>query len=1163
MLEMHDSASSSSSASKAHLLAAYHTALKTHLEATPKVAAASAPEKELVVESLDVGALDESASRIFRAMTDFYAQREARLFDELLFKYRHGSQTDALKFLQERIENTQKSPNEIKSSDERAWDLQHVAHLQRIEQLLARKVASDAEVCASMMEPVEEVTPVATLSPAAAQSVTNAVPTAKKTRLKVKKNTASDATPVPPNASSAGLQLLSDAEEESATTAAASSGDFADDSHPSATSTPFLRGRLSGFIPVAATPEELRDVYLLIVRKFVPRAARLMREGSAAKQAYLKKLASVLQRESRRARTKSFEPSQKDIVARCKRIAKEIASFWKRNEKDEKEARKRAEKDELERRKKDEEMRESNRQAKKLNFLITQTELYSHFVAKKTAAMSGTTAVTPTTPAASASIDFDATTDEALHEKARQTAAEAVHRMREKTKIFDASVAAGRQIAEEEASPSPLKTSPTSPDATAVTQPRLLTCRLKEYQLKGLGWLASLYEQGINGILADEMGLGKTVQSISLMAHLAEKHGIWGPFLVVTPASTLHNWQQEVTKFMPTLKVLPYWGSVSDRAMLRKYWNVKKLGVASAPFHVLVTSYQLIVSDEKHFKRLKWQYMILDEAQAIKSSSSQRWKTLLSINCRNRLLLTGTPIQNSMQELWALLHFIMPTLFDSHEEFSEWFSKEIESHAEQKSSLNETQLARLHMILKPFMLRRIKKDVENELAAKIEIEIPCSLTSLQIKMYEKIKGKTSIEEMLDRVINEFDSSDSASVVPFRSSSGGGHHGNGGFSVKDKTLMNLMMQLRKVCNHPELFDRVEVKTPFVFGAPNPDADGCVAVGGPLANPLDMLLPRSALRVRAKTQWAENHCLLHHESESVHSSLSVASPIVESIFDSVAAVKRSFHEAFCDEISVLFSSLPQLYFPKAIAQAPKCQVNDVNFVQHEKHQNFIVWNLPRTENILQTAKEAQEHVCIRRTPLSSIAFPDTQDLIAKSGKMLVLDKLLPTLKAEGHRVLIYFQMTKMIDIMEEYLTYKKYQYLRLDGSCKISDRRDMVADFQSKNDIFIFLLSTRAGGLGINLTAADTVIFYDSDWNPTVDQQAMDRAHRLGQTKQVTVYRLITKNTIEERIMQRAKQKGEIHKLVVAAGAENASSTAAAAAKVSDASDACASTAVSSS
>ena len=193
--------------------------------------------------------------------------------------------------------------------------------------------------------------------------------------------------------------------------------------------------------------------------------------------------------------------------------------------------------------------------------------------------------------------------------------------------------------------------------------------------------------------------------------------------MVIAPASTLHNWHQEIVRFAPTLKVLPYWGTVKDRQILRTFWNPSRLSQQDSPFHVLVTSYQIVVTDEKYFKRLKWQYMILDEAHAIKSSTSARWRTLLNFNCRNRLLLTGTPIQNSMQELWALLHFIMPTLFDSHDEFSEWFSKDIESHAENKGSLNEHQLTRLHMILKPFMLRRIKDEVKDELGEKVLIAV--------------------------------------------------------------------------------------------------------------------------------------------------------------------------------------------------------------------------------------------------------------------------------------------------------------------------------------------------------------------------------------------------------------------------------------------------------
>ena len=308
-------------------------------------------------------------------------------------------------------------------------------------------------------------------------------------------------------------------------------------------------------------------------------------------------------------------------------------------------------------------------------------------------------------------------------------------------------------------------------------QPKMFQGSLKSYQLKGMNWISNLYDEGINGILADEMGLGKTVQSIAFLVHIAERYGIWGPFLVISPASTLHNWQQELARFVPSFKVIPYWGSPQERKILRKFWDTRNLHTPDASFHVVVTSYQLIVTDFKYFNRIKWQYMVLDEAQAIKSSSSARWKMLLTFNCRNRLLLSGTPIQNSMAELWALLHFIMPTLFDSHEEFNEWFSKDIESHAENKTGIDEKHLSRLHMILKPFMLRRVKKDVENELSDKIEIMMYCPLTNRQRMLYQALKRKISIDDLL------YSGSSSASA-----------------QTATTTLMNLVMQFRKVSNN---------------------------------------------------------------------------------------------------------------------------------------------------------------------------------------------------------------------------------------------------------------------------------------------------------------------------------------------------------------------------
>lgn len=206
---------------------------------------------------------------------------------------------------------------------------------------------------------------------------------------------------------------------------------------------------------------------------------------------------------------------------------------------------------------------------------------------------------------------------------------------------------------------------------------------LKEYQVKGLRWLNNLFEQGINGILADEMGLGKTIQVIALLAHVSQNKNVWGPFLIVAPNSTLFNWQQEFKRFCPSLKVLPYWGNIKQRKTLRKFFSPKKFTErADSPFHVVITSYQLTVTDDKVFRKMKWQFMILDEAQAIKNVLSQRWNTLKEFQSRNRLLLSGTPIQNNMAELWALLNFVMPDLFDSHELFNEWFSKDIEAHSQ-------------------------------------------------------------------------------------------------------------------------------------------------------------------------------------------------------------------------------------------------------------------------------------------------------------------------------------------------------------------------------------------------------------------------------------------------------------------------------------------------
>ncbi|RMD42506.1 hypothetical protein DV735_g2614, partial [Chaetothyriales sp. CBS 134920] len=969
-----------------------------------------------------------------------------------------------------------------------------------------------------------------------------------------------------------------------------------------------------------------------MARKDVPKVFRIKQTSLATRQDNLRKTAILASKQARKWQERTNK-SMKDTQARAKRVMREMMTFWKRNEREERDMRRMAERKELEDAKKAEADREANRQKRKLNFLISQTELYSHFIGRKikTDEVENSTndpdvAVTAPAPAVSSAaqlaelgsgpakpkvtnfedLDFDAEDETALREAAVANAQNAVQEAQDRARAFDGqdSMAAldGSDLNFQ---------NPTMAGNVEVAQPKMLQAQLKEYQLKGLNWLVNLYEQGINGILADEMGLGKTVQSISVMGYLAETYNVWGPFLVIAPSSTLHNWQQEITKFVPAVKVLPYWGNAKDRKTLRKFWDRKHITYnKDSEFHVLVTSYQLVVQDAQYFQKVKWQYMILDEAQAIKSSSSSRWKTLLGFHCRNRLLLTGTPIQNNMQELWALLHFIMPSLFDSHDEFSDWFSKDIENHAQSNTKLNQDQLKRLHMILKPFMLRRVKAHVQKELGDKVEKDVFCDLTYRQRAYYANLRSKISILDLLEKV-TQGDDQDAA------------------------TLMNLVMQFRKVCNHPDLFERADVSSPFSMSDFAETASflrepSFVQQAYSIRNPIRLELPRllcndagrldiagpsnpragfvrAGFRKDGLSQllriWTPDYIKRSSEQDGAFSFLrfvdssagEVAYAGNNAIFERSLARRSAWsrplstfeedgvgqvpvHAMFnivendprpalarldpnsplgvlCNlsktvEESEGFGVLEAAARPRATA--PPIEISA--FDQSSATERWWTFFNPQVRSALYPVDEWTEHDLLDRNvrpalfppanllpaPAShksrytNITVPSMRRFVTDCGKLARLDQLLRELKQNGHRVLLYFQMTRMIDLMEEYLTYRNYKYCRLDGSTKLEDRRDTVHDFQTRPEIFIFLLSTRAGGLGINLTSADTVIFYDSDWNPTIDSQAMDRAHRLGQTKQVTVYRLITRGTIEERIRKRAMQKEEVQRVVITGG-----------------------------
>uniref|UniRef100_A0A670Y7Y7 Chromodomain helicase DNA binding protein 1 n=1 Tax=Pseudonaja textilis TaxID=8673 RepID=A0A670Y7Y7_PSETE len=457
---------------------------------------------------------------------------------------------------------------------------------------------------------------------------------------------------------------------------------------------------------------------------------------------------------------------------------------------------------------------------------------------------------------------------------------------------------------------------------------------LRDYQLNGLNWLAHSWCKGNSCILADEMGLGKTIQTISFLNYLFHEHQLYGPFLLVVPLSTLTSWQREIQTWAPQMNAVVYLGDITSRNVIRTHeWmhpQTKRL-----KFNILLTTYEILLKDKSFLGGLNWAFIGVDEAHRLKNDDSLLYKTLIDFKSNHRLLITGTPLQNSLKELWSLLHFIMPEKFSSWEDFEEEHGKG-----------REFGYASLHKELEPFLLRRVKKDVEKSLPAKVEQILRMEMSALQKQYYKWILTRN-----------------------YKALSKGSKGSTSGF-------LNIMMELKKCCNH---------------------------------------------------------CYL---------------------------IK------------------------------------------------------PPDDNEFYNKQEA------------------LQNLIRSSGKLILLDKLLIRLRERGSRVLIFSQMVRMLDILAEYLKYRQFPFQRLDGSIKGELRKQALDHFNAEaSEDFCFLLSTRAGGLGINLASADTVVIFDSDWNPQNDLQAQARAHRIGQKKQVNIYRLVTKGSVEEDILERAKKKMVLDHLVI--------------------------------
>jgi SWI/SNF-related matrix-associated actin-dependent regulator of chromatin subfamily A member 5 len=471
-----------------------------------------------------------------------------------------------------------------------------------------------------------------------------------------------------------------------------------------------------------------------------------------------------------------------------------------------------------------------------------------------------------------------------------------------------------------------------APGTRLTVQPKSVSGEMRAYQLEGLNWLVRLFDNGVNGILADEMGLGKTLQTLSLLSYLKHNRSFGGPHLVIVPKSTIGNWGRECARWTPEMTAFKFEGDKAEREALRT------TTLAGGNWDICITTYETVISEKAAIKKIKWSYLIIDEAHRIKNESSVLSQVVRVFETSNRLLITGTPLQNNLHELWAMLNFLLPDLFSDASDFDAWFN------LEGKTNLaSDGFVGKLHKILRPFLLRRLKADVEKALLPKKEVKLFVGMSEMQTTWYRNILSKNI--DALNSTANRV------------------------------RMLNILMQLRKCVNHPYLFEGAE-------------------------------------------------------------------------------------------------------------QPP---------------------------------------------------FTNDGRLVANSGKLVLLDKLLPRLKKDGHRVLIFSQMTRMLDILEDYCFWKEHDYCRIDGSTNGEVRESAMEEFNAPDSSkFIFLLSTRAGGLGINLATADTVILYDSDWNPQMDLQAQDRAHRIGQKKRVVCYRFVTEGTVEEKIVERAQKKLYLDAVVIQQG-----------------------------
>lgn len=546
--------------------------------------------------------------------------------------------------------------------------------------------------------------------------------------------------------------------------------------------------------------------------------------------------------------------------------------------------------------------------------------------------------------------------------------------------------------------------------------PEFITGTLRHYQVEGVNWMLSMYDTRTNAILADEMGLGKTLQTITFLGHMTLREKIKEPHLLIVPKSILLNWKSEFAKFCDKMKIFIFHGSKEDFPELQKK-------ILRGNYDAIITTYEYVLKHKKILKKIDFNSLIIDEAHRIKNEESQLSKCVRELNCEFKMLLTGTPLQNNVKELWALLNFLKPNIFDNSEKFEMWVDKEEDGDDNDKDGKdkddedeedNEDESEEVHRRSKCPKISSSTEDENTDPANKIE----------QLDVDELDEDVDEVDEDEDEHINEH------------------------IDKHNNKHNNKQINENKINEQDEELKKFLIKENTI-------------------NKLRQILKLFFLR---------------REKSDVEKSLLCKKVI--NLYPTLTEMQKKYYRSvLTKDVDVLGSSVG-------------------------------------LGNILMLLRKACNHPYLFTGAEEDPSFTG-EDLVANSCKLAVIDKLLAK-KLDHSRFLIFTQFKGVLDILEDYCNLREYTYFRIDGDTTTDERADFVRRFQNK-EASIFLLSTKAGGLGLNLVEANTVVFFDNDWNPQVDLQAMDRAHRIGQKKQVTVYRLIARGTIEERMMFQALRK----------------------------------------